>query len=164
MTAEALNDCNKRDLAQLAKEKGITGWHAMRKDQLIRALSTFAFRAVPKVIRRRRLCRRPCASAVRKRRRAGASGRTQGAGRAVDTYPDTGPRLPERPDHRPDARLLLAACLLGALAHDPGAGAGRSRPGLARRPADFARHGRLERRHDLRCRTTRSRHLRFMAA
>ena len=40
MNAEALNDCNKRHLAQLAKEKGITGWHAMRKDQLIRALSS----------------------------------------------------------------------------------------------------------------------------
>jgi uncharacterized protein len=40
MNAEALNDCNKKHLAQLAKEKGITGWHAMRKDQLIRALSS----------------------------------------------------------------------------------------------------------------------------
>jgi hypothetical protein len=39
MTADALKDCTKRDLAQLAKERGITGWHAMRKDQLIRALS-----------------------------------------------------------------------------------------------------------------------------
>jgi len=39
MTADALKDCNKRHLAQLAKAKGITGWHAMRKDQLIRALS-----------------------------------------------------------------------------------------------------------------------------
>ncbi len=39
MTVDALKDCNKRDLAQLAKEQGITGWHAMRKDQLIRALS-----------------------------------------------------------------------------------------------------------------------------
>ncbi len=46
MTAEALKECNKRHLAQLAKEKGITGWHAMRKDQLIRALSTLAFRTV----------------------------------------------------------------------------------------------------------------------
>jgi hypothetical protein len=36
----SLKDYNKRHLAQLAKEKGITGWHAMRKDQLIRALST----------------------------------------------------------------------------------------------------------------------------
>jgi hypothetical protein len=39
MTADALKDCNKRRLAQMAKEKGISGWHAMRKDQLIRALS-----------------------------------------------------------------------------------------------------------------------------
>jgi hypothetical protein len=39
MTADALKDCNKRHLARLAKEKGISGWHAMRKDQLIRALS-----------------------------------------------------------------------------------------------------------------------------
>jgi len=39
MTAEALKDCNKRHLAQLAKKRGIIGWHAMRKDQLIRALA-----------------------------------------------------------------------------------------------------------------------------
>ena len=45
MTADALKDCNKRHLAQMAKEKGITGWHAMRKDQLIRALSLAAFRS-----------------------------------------------------------------------------------------------------------------------
>ncbi len=43
MTADALNDCNKRHLAQLAKDKGISGWHAMRKDQLIRALVKCAF-------------------------------------------------------------------------------------------------------------------------
>lgn len=39
MIAETLKGCNKRHLAQLAKEQGIAGWHAMRKDQLIRALS-----------------------------------------------------------------------------------------------------------------------------
>jgi hypothetical protein len=39
MTADALKDWNKKDLAQLAKEQGIPGWHAMRKDQLIRALT-----------------------------------------------------------------------------------------------------------------------------
>jgi hypothetical protein len=39
MTSDALEDCNKRHLAGMAKEKGITGWHAMTKDQLIRALS-----------------------------------------------------------------------------------------------------------------------------
>lgn len=39
MTADSLKDCNKKSLAQMAKEQGITGWHAMRKDQLIRALT-----------------------------------------------------------------------------------------------------------------------------
>jgi len=39
MTADALKDCNKKHLAQMAKERGISGWHAMRKDQLIRALT-----------------------------------------------------------------------------------------------------------------------------
>jgi hypothetical protein len=39
MTVEALKDCNKKVLARMAKDQGIVGWHAMRKDQLIRALS-----------------------------------------------------------------------------------------------------------------------------
>jgi len=39
MTVETLKDCNKKYLAQMAKDQGIVGWHAMRKDQLIRALS-----------------------------------------------------------------------------------------------------------------------------
>ena len=39
MTVDTLKDCNKKVLAQMAKDQGIAGWHAMRKDQLIRALS-----------------------------------------------------------------------------------------------------------------------------
>ena len=39
MTVDALKDCNKKHLSQMAKERGIVGWHAMRKDQLIRALT-----------------------------------------------------------------------------------------------------------------------------
>src|SRR5262245_56602219 len=39
MTVDTLKDCNKRVLAQMAKQQGIVGWHSMRKDQLIRALS-----------------------------------------------------------------------------------------------------------------------------
>jgi uncharacterized protein len=39
MTVEALKDCNKKILAKMAKDRGIVGWHAMRKDQLIRALA-----------------------------------------------------------------------------------------------------------------------------
>ena len=80
MTADALKDCNKRHLAQLAKEKGITGWHAMRKDQLIRALS-LARSAPSKSKKQRRIAadgrRSPQETgqgrvAVRQRRRATA--------------------------------------------------------------------------------------------
>jgi hypothetical protein len=39
MTVETLKDCNKKVLARMAKEQGVAGWHAMRKDQLIRALT-----------------------------------------------------------------------------------------------------------------------------
>lgn len=39
MTVETLKDCSKKALAQMAKNQGITGWHAMRKDQLIHALA-----------------------------------------------------------------------------------------------------------------------------
>jgi uncharacterized protein len=39
MTADTLKDYNKKNLAQMAKDQGISGWHAMRKDQLIRALT-----------------------------------------------------------------------------------------------------------------------------
>jgi len=39
MTVDTLEDRNKKQLARMAKEHGIIGWHAMRKDQLIRALT-----------------------------------------------------------------------------------------------------------------------------
>jgi len=42
MTVETLKDCNKKALARMAKDHGIVGWHAMRKDQLIRALAPAA--------------------------------------------------------------------------------------------------------------------------
>jgi hypothetical protein len=38
MTTASLKDKPVRDLARLAKQHGVPGWHAMRKDQLIRAL------------------------------------------------------------------------------------------------------------------------------
>lgn len=39
MTVEVLKDCNKKDLARMARDQGVPGWHAMRKEQLIRALT-----------------------------------------------------------------------------------------------------------------------------
>lgn len=38
MTAASLREKPVRDLARLARQHGVTGWHAMRKDQLIKAL------------------------------------------------------------------------------------------------------------------------------
>lgn len=38
MTAKSLNALTRRELAQKAKKKGITGWHGMRKNELVEAL------------------------------------------------------------------------------------------------------------------------------
>ncbi len=38
ITAASLKSYTHKDLAQMAKKRGVTGWHAMRKDQLVRAL------------------------------------------------------------------------------------------------------------------------------
>jgi hypothetical protein len=39
MTNQKLQGCTKKVLAEMARKKGIDGWHAMRKDELIAALS-----------------------------------------------------------------------------------------------------------------------------
>lgn len=39
MSNDSIHDQTKKNLARIARDKGIPGWHAMRKDQLIRALS-----------------------------------------------------------------------------------------------------------------------------
>ncbi len=39
MTAEQLGNLSVKDLGQLAKERGVPGWHGMRKAQLIKALA-----------------------------------------------------------------------------------------------------------------------------
>ena len=49
MTSASLKDKPVRDLARLAKQHGVAGWHAMRKDQLIRALVRKA-RSSPPVV------------------------------------------------------------------------------------------------------------------
>ncbi len=38
MTAEKLNNRTCKDLAEMAKRRGVRGWHDMRKDQLVKAL------------------------------------------------------------------------------------------------------------------------------
>jgi len=70
MTSASLKEKPVRDLARLAKQHGVAGWHAMRKDQLIRAL-----------VRKART-RPPVAAATRSvaipLRAAGRDGRTTG--------------------------------------------------------------------------------------
>ncbi len=38
ITAANLKTCTHKDLARMAKERGISGWHSMRKEQLVKAL------------------------------------------------------------------------------------------------------------------------------
>ena len=40
MTPTALKSYSHKDLAQMAKQGGVRGWHSMRKDQLVKALLT----------------------------------------------------------------------------------------------------------------------------
>jgi hypothetical protein len=42
MTADKLNNYTLKDLANLARKRGVNGWHGMRKDQLVRALLKLA--------------------------------------------------------------------------------------------------------------------------
>src|SRR5580704_16951148 len=42
MTPATLQTISQKDLAQMAKQGGVRGWHSMRKDQLIRALVSAA--------------------------------------------------------------------------------------------------------------------------
>src|SRR4029077_9353841 len=90
MTVDALKDCNKKHLAQLAKEQGITGWHAMRKDQLIRALSLPRSAPIPT---RAKPGSRP--DAPSRRKPAASSGSPGASGRA--TPPGTQHAAPAAP-------------------------------------------------------------------
>jgi hypothetical protein len=85
MTAEALNDCSKRHLAQLAKEKGISGWHAMRKDQLIKALSSA--RSSASNTKKKKIT--PIAPAPRRKRPASAAASRANATVAASTPTQT---------------------------------------------------------------------------
>jgi hypothetical protein len=52
MTSASLREKPVRDLARMAKQHGVAGWHAMRKDQLIKALVSKAKKALPSEARR----------------------------------------------------------------------------------------------------------------
>ena len=148
MTADALKDCNKKYLAQMAKEQGISGWHAMRKDQLIRALSVTRSSSS----RLKQTAR--SAKSTRPSRPKPLRPKKQSTDSHEGVVPRTAPgrcfppprlRVPcltrsimvsERPDHRADPRFVLAACILGTEPDDPGAGPRRPsvKNGIAARP------------------------------
>ena len=44
MTAATLRSLTAKDLAQMARERGVAGWHSMRKEELIGALVRVAKR------------------------------------------------------------------------------------------------------------------------
>lgn len=48
MTPSKLKNYTCKDLAQMARQQGVTGWHSMRKDQLIRALISTARKGASK--------------------------------------------------------------------------------------------------------------------
>jgi len=79
MTAASLKEKPVRDLARLAKQHGVTGWHSMRKDQLIRALVRKA-RARAPVAAAARSVAVPLQSAVRNGHVAGPNGRPKAIG------------------------------------------------------------------------------------
>lgn len=53
MTAATLRSLTAKDLAQMARERGVTGWHSMRKEELIGALVRIAKRRVAAELKER---------------------------------------------------------------------------------------------------------------
>ena len=156
MTVESLKDCNKKILARMAKDQGIVGWHAMRKDQLIRALT-------------------PPPAPCRKTRPSLAREADPGANPPPrDGRPAAAVAGPARCPVAPP-RSLDHACVkdrIIVMVRDPywlhaywelsrttlGPGPGRPRAGLAHRPADPPADGRHQRGHHLGHRAARPRH------
>ncbi len=52
MTSTTLRSCTAKDLAQMARERGVAGWHSMRKEDLIRALVRSAQRRTASTVAR----------------------------------------------------------------------------------------------------------------
>jgi len=49
MTASTLRSHTARDLAQMARQNGVAGWHSMRKEELVRALVSLACKRRPSI-------------------------------------------------------------------------------------------------------------------
>lgn len=93
MTATTLRSYTLKDLAQLAKRRGVDGWQSMRKDQLVRAIlrakkpapsaKAVAAKKASIAVRRATSGKNGVSSARSGRGRAGSNGRAATAGRAA---------------------------------------------------------------------------------
>ncbi len=116
MTADTLKEYNKKNLAQMAKEQGISGWHAMRKDQLIRALTVV--RSSPssrskKLVRTATKRGATRSKAISARKQSASSAETAVAAsrsRCGSLGSSTGPAVPHTLDHasQKDRIIVLA--------------------------------------------------------
>ncbi|MEX2140337.1 MAG: DUF4912 domain-containing protein [Pirellulales bacterium] len=79
MTASSLRAYSLKDLAKMAKQRGVSGWHAMRKDQLVAVLVSAAKRrSAARVSAKKQIApvRRPSVSLASDRRKLSAAART----------------------------------------------------------------------------------------
>jgi hypothetical protein len=80
MTSEQLQCRTKKELAEMARKKGVPGWHAMRKEELVAALAAPAPRPRAKEKKPVRVAVKPAARAPRARPQRAAARNTSGSG------------------------------------------------------------------------------------
>ena len=118
MTVETLNNCSVKELAQMARKRGVLGWHSMRKAQLLAALADDASSGRGGAATR---TAKPVGTAVSGPARSGAG---RAAGRSRRPQPDASSPAPPRTAARPSSRRLRNP------ASQPSAGPAPSAPAL----------------------------------
>jgi uncharacterized protein len=93
MTAQTLRARSLKDLADMARKRGVNGWHSMRKDQLVRALLHEAKRVTA-------TSKSPSKNGVAVRNSVPVKRAASGRNNAVSSRSDLG-RAIRRPSHNP---------------------------------------------------------------
>ncbi|RIK77708.1 MAG: hypothetical protein DCC68_16840, partial [Planctomycetota bacterium] len=78
VTSASLNSHTAKDLAEMARKRGVSGWHSMRKEQLVRALVRLA-QAKAKKPAARAAAKKSRPASAPSRRAAVKNGRAKGA-------------------------------------------------------------------------------------
>jgi hypothetical protein len=111
MTAATLRSLTAKDLAQMARERGVEGWHSMRKEELINALIRMA--------RRRASADAKSSTSLRRDRgRNGASAPSHGATNGSRITPQARIRLSQLHSKLAMVRNLSAASPADGVRHD----------------------------------------------